>query len=70
MRHELFKKYNGYAGTNFVLLSDICKFPSEFIRTPSNELFCDICSTVVNHVKQFFVEAHRNTAKHVRGIIQ
>jgi len=50
--------------------ANICKFPGEFIRTPSNELFCNICSTVVNHVKQFFVEAHRNTAKHVRGIIQ
>ena len=50
--------------------SNICKFPGEFIRTPSNEFFCNICSTVVNHVKQFFVETHRNTAKHVRGIIQ
>ena len=39
--------------------TNICKFRGEFIGTPSNELFCNICSTVVNHVKQFFVELWR-----------
>lgn len=44
------------------------KYPREFISSEHNELFCQICCVVVKHEKMFFVDKHRSTQKHQRGI--
>ena len=41
-------------------------YPSEFTLTPSGELFCLHCSTTVSCEKNFLVDKHRETNKHVR----
>ena len=48
----------------------ISQFPGEFVRTPNKELFCNICSQVVNYGKLYFVDSHRRSARHQRGISQ
>lgn len=56
-----------------VAKSDISKinkiidlYPNEFLRNPTNELFCNMCHTIVNHSKMYFVETHRSTARHIK----
>lgn len=42
----------------------IDEFPSEFTLSATKELFCKVCSTVVNCEKAQYVENHRKTNKH------
>ena len=48
--------------------SIIAKFPTEFIKTPTPDLFCNICSCVVQCDKQYKVDRHRQSAKHQKGL--
>ena len=40
------------------------QFPKEFTSNSQNELFCQLCATIVKCDKRFHVEQHRQTAKH------
>ena len=44
------------------------QFPKEFTCNPRNELFCQLCATIVKCDKRFHVEQHRQTAKHQRKV--
>ena len=44
------------------------QFPKEFTSNPRNELFCQLCATIVKCEKRFNVEQHRQTAKHQRKV--
>ena len=44
------------------------QFPKEFTSNPQNELFCQLCATIVKCDKRFHVEQHRQTAKHKRKV--
>jgi hypothetical protein len=46
----------------------VSQYPEEFVRSPNDDLYCNLCSTVVSHAKSYFVESHRKTAKHQRAI--
>ena len=48
--------------------SIIARFPKEFEKTPAPQLYCNICSCVVQCDKQFLVDRHRQTAKHQKGL--
>ncbi len=43
-------------------------WPNEFIKTPMNELYCNICCKVIKCDRKSVVTAHRNTAKHIAGL--
>ena len=40
------------------------KYPAEFTLSNTRELFCKVCSCVVNCDKAHYVETHRTTIKH------
>ena len=40
------------------------EFPYEFLKTPNNELYCKICSAIVNCEKRFRGESHQGSNKH------
>ena len=42
----------------------IKKYPSEFSKSKSNELQCDLCFKVVQHKKMFYCDSHRASYKH------
>ena len=44
------------------------QFPKKFTCNPRNELFCQLCATIVKCDKRFHVEQHRQTAKHQRNV--
>ena len=44
------------------------QFPKEFTCNFQNELFCQLCATIVKCDKRFYVEQHRETAKHQRKV--
>ena len=44
------------------------QFPKEFTCNPRNELFCQLCATIVKCDKRFHIEQHRQTAKHQRKV--
>ena len=44
------------------------QFPKEFTCNPRNELFCQLCATIIKCDKRFNVELHRQTAKHQRKV--
>ena len=56
------------SGTNKVK-KIVSLYPSEFVSTLADELYCNFCDTVINHSKHFFVENHRNTTKHKKRVI-
>ena len=43
--------------------SEVQDFPEEFMKSPNNELYCNLCSCTVSCNKRFLVESHRNTSK-------
>ena len=45
---------------SIILLQD---FPKEFIKSPNNELYCNLCSYTVYSIKPFLVESHQNPLK-------
>ena len=51
------------AKTSNCKIKDIVeRFSGEFSVSPANQLFCQICESVVKHEKTFFVESHRSSA--------
>ena len=40
-------------------------YPNEFICGPNNILYCNICSTKVQHLKKWAVDSHRKSEKHI-----
>ena len=48
--------------------SHVNQFPKEFTCNPRNEIFCQLCATIVKCDKRFHVEQHRQTAKHQRKV--
>lgn len=44
------------------------EFPTEFQKTPRNELYCKICGVNINHERRSTVTKHRETVKHSKGI--
>ena len=45
------------------LLQNLSK---EFMGSPKNELYCNLCSCAVSSNKRFLVESHRNTIAYVK----
>ena len=45
-------------------------FPAEFTKTPMNELLYMLCKCVAPCSKKFFVDSHRQTAKHQKRLSQ
>ena len=43
--------------------------PSEFVKTPRSELYCNLCNCVVSCEKKFLVDSHRQTAKHCKRLV-
>jgi len=52
------------ASTRHKSAAIIRDFPTEFISTPTSELYCKLCSCIVKCEKRFFVEKHRASNKH------
>lgn len=48
------------------IASFIREFPKEFTSTPKRELYCNLCSKIVDHSKRFPVDRHRLSDKHQR----
>ena len=44
------------------------QFPKKFTCNPRNELFCQLCATIVKCDKRFHVEQHCQTAKYQRKV--
>lgn len=40
-------------------------YQSEFTINPNGQLFCSLCFSVVNNEKKYYVDQHRNSAKHI-----
>ena len=46
----------------------LLEFPVKFIKSPNNELNCNLCSCTVSCNKRFLVESHRNKSKHQKAL--
>jgi len=44
------------------------EFPEEFMKSPNNELYCNLCSCTVSCSKRFLVDSHRKTTKHQKAL--
>ena len=44
------------------------QYPQEFSCNPQNDLYCQLCATIVRCDKRFHVEQHRQSAKHQKKI--
>uniref|UniRef100_A0A8C4QUW8 Uncharacterized protein n=1 Tax=Eptatretus burgeri TaxID=7764 RepID=A0A8C4QUW8_EPTBU len=47
--------------------ADAAEFPTDFVVTSGNSLFCKLCSTVVCNERRSSVLNHRNSTKHTRA---
>jgi len=43
------------------------EFPEKFMKSPNNELYCNLCGCTVSCSKRFLVDSHRKTSKHQKG---
>ena len=43
-------------------------FPTEFMKSHNNKLFCNLCICTVSCNRRFLVESHQNTSKHLKAL--
>lgn len=44
------------------------KYPNEFTVTPNNDIFCNICSKIIDSSRKSSIDSHRISKKHANGI--
>ena len=52
----------------FKVQSVIQGFSEEFMKSPNNELYCNVCCCTVSCNKCFLVESHGNTSEHQKTL--
>ena len=45
------------------------QYPQEFSCNPQNDLYCQLCATIIRCDKSFHVEQHQKSAKHQKKIV-
>ena len=43
-------------------------YPNEFLKSNTNDLYCNLCHVSVNYKKKYYIKRHRKSQKHIKNI--